>query len=94
VELAAVVAVPDAYLGERSCAFLVGGPRATAAELRAFLTERGMAAYKLPDRVQWLDDLPRTAVGKIDKRALRAIAARPTQESTAPVVRRSEAEHP
>ncbi len=69
-----LVAVPDRVLGEKSCAFVV--PLAAAAppalsELRAFLTGRGLAAYKLPDRLVVVDALPYTPVGKVHKAALR-----------------------
>ncbi|MGH8080278.1 MAG: (2,3-dihydroxybenzoyl)adenylate synthase [Lysobacter sp.] len=90
---AALVAMPDRYLGEKSCAFVVarkdthGVPVATVRELLAFLRERGIAAYKIPDRVELLTELPRTAVGKIDKKALRArfapLAATPAPAAAA-----------
>ncbi len=69
---AALVAMPDAYLGEKSCAFVIARdhpPRAI--ELLRFLRERGLASYKIPDRIEFVTQLPRTGVGKIDKRALR-----------------------
>ncbi|NPC85606.1 (2,3-dihydroxybenzoyl)adenylate synthase, partial [Pyxidicoccus fallax] len=49
---AAVVALPDPFLGERTCAFVIprGAPPA-ATVLTAFLRERGLAAFKIPDRV-------------------------------------------
>lgn len=69
---AALVAMPDAHLGERSCAFLVArGQPPPAREINAFLRERGVAQYKVPDRIEWLDALPATSVGKVDKKALR-----------------------
>lgn len=72
VHNAAVVAMPDDYLGERSCAFVVlRGTRPAAAELRSFLKERGLADYKIPDRFEFVDALPQTAVGKVSKKALR-----------------------
>ncbi|GAA2514134.1 (2,3-dihydroxybenzoyl)adenylate synthase [Streptomyces levis] len=70
---AAVVGMPDATMGERTCAYLVPrGPAVppTQRELAAFLTARGVAAYKLPDRVEVTDVFPRTSVGKIDKKEL------------------------
>lgn len=77
---AAVVGMPDETLGERTCAYLVPRGQAeppTQRELATFLTERGVAAYKLPDRVEVVDAFPRTSVGKIDKKALgRRIAER------------------
>ncbi|QZZ31844.1 (2,3-dihydroxybenzoyl)adenylate synthase [Streptomyces sp. ST1015] len=73
----AVVPVPDDLLGERTCAFVVPAPGATApgrGEVAAFLRERGLAPYKIPDRVEAVDALPVTAVGKTDKKALTALA--------------------
>lgn len=73
VRNAAVVAMPDAWLGEKVAACVVTDePAPPARELQAFLRERGIAAYKIPDRFEFMPSLPRTAVGKIDKRALRA----------------------
>ncbi|MFJ7269142.1 (2,3-dihydroxybenzoyl)adenylate synthase [Streptomyces sp. NPDC099050] len=40
------------------------------AEIRRFLIERGVAAFKLPDRLMAVDELPLTAIGKIDKKVL------------------------
>ncbi|MCF1592141.1 (2,3-dihydroxybenzoyl)adenylate synthase [Streptomyces muensis] len=74
---AAVVPVPDDLLGERTCAFVVPAPDAEAPgrkEAAAFLRERGLAPYKIPDRIEVLDALPVTAVGKTDKRALTSLA--------------------
>lgn len=71
---AALVATPDAHLGEKSCAFLVlrdGLEKLSPPALRRHLLELGVAEYKLPDRFRFLPDLPLTAVGKIDKRRLR-----------------------
>lgn len=77
---AAVVAVPDRLMGEKTCAFVVpaGEPPGLGA-LRRFLTERGLADYKLPDRVEAIDALPLTGAGKVDKAALRAEAQRRLQ---------------
>ncbi|GAA3399581.1 (2,3-dihydroxybenzoyl)adenylate synthase [Paenibacillus hodogayensis] len=69
---AAVVAMPDDFLGERTCAFIIPrGAAPSAGELRAFLRERGLAGYKLPDRVEITDAFPQTPVGKVSKKALR-----------------------
>jgi long-chain acyl-CoA synthetase len=71
---AAVVGVPDDYRGEALRAFLV--PRAGAGEERAaidaFLAER-LTRYKRPRDIMWRRELPKTAVGKIDKVALRKV---------------------
>jgi 2,3-dihydroxybenzoate-AMP ligase len=74
---AAVVAMPDQYLGERTCAFVVTeGEAPKALALKAFLRERGLAAYKIPDKVRFVDAFPVTGVGKISRNELRrALAA-------------------
>ncbi|MEU3622380.1 2,3-dihydroxybenzoate-AMP ligase [Amycolatopsis coloradensis] len=74
---AAVVAVPDPYLGERTCAYVVpaAGAEPGAAELRRFVRERGVAAFKVPDLVQVVPEFPVTGVGKTSKRELRAALA-------------------
>lgn len=73
VKEAVVVAVPDARLGEKSCACIVpDGPREpTLAELVQFLEARGIARYKLPESLAVLALLPMTPSGKIQKFALR-----------------------
>jgi long-chain acyl-CoA synthetase len=72
VREAAVVGVPDAYRGETVKAFvsLRAGERADADELIAFCRER-MAAYKYPRLVEFVDELPKTASGKVLRRVLR-----------------------
>lgn len=72
VSAVALVAAPDPDLGERSVAFLVcAGAPPTVRELGAFLRGRGLAGYKAPDRIEAVDALPLTPVGKVDKNALR-----------------------
>ena len=72
VREAAVVGVPDAYRGETVKAFvsLKEGESAEPDELIAFCRER-MAAYKYPRQVEIVDELPKTATGKILRRELR-----------------------
>jgi long-chain acyl-CoA synthetase len=72
VREAAVVGVPDAYRGETVKAFvsLRPGERVDPDELIAFCRER-MAAYKYPREVELVDELPRTASGKVLRRVLR-----------------------
>ena len=73
IRQAAAVGLPDPALGEKVCAVLViEGELPSLAEIKNFLTERGLATYKLPDILQRTDTLPFTAVGKIDKKVLRA----------------------
>jgi 2,3-dihydroxybenzoate-AMP ligase len=73
VELVAAVSMPDPSLGERLCLYAVLKPGAdvTLDHIRDFMTTEGLAAFKLPDRLEIVNDIPLTKVGKIDKRALR-----------------------
>jgi acyl-CoA synthetase (AMP-forming)/AMP-acid ligase II len=67
-----VVGVPDEVMGERVCAVVVPGERKpTLEELVAYLRERRVAAFKLPERLEYAESLPRNPVGKILKRRLR-----------------------
>ena len=72
---AALVGMPDDLLGERACAFLVPRPDAdlTRRTVLAYLRGRGVAAFKIPDRVVVVDAFPETGVGKTSKRELRAL---------------------
>ncbi|MDH1147727.1 AMP-binding protein, partial [Pseudomonas mosselii] len=73
---AALVALPDDLLGEKSCAFIVSrNPQLKPIALRRHLMGLGIAEYKLPDRIRLIDAMPLTAVGKIDKKQLRALLA-------------------
>ena len=70
---AAVVSVPDEYLGERSCAFIIAqGERPKGAALKAWIRERGLAEFKVPDQVVFVDKFSETAALKISRRELRA----------------------
>src|SRR5207248_1371085 len=80
VQEAAVVGLPDEKWGEALHAFVILKPRAsaTADELRQFTRDR-LAHFKAPHTVTFVDELPKTATGKIQKYVLRggraAIAA-------------------
>jgi salicylate---CoA ligase len=79
VQQVAAVAMPDPRLGERVCLYVVPRPGAevTLADVRHSMEDKGVAAYKLPERLVVCAELPTTKVGKIDKLALRTdIAAR------------------
>jgi fatty-acyl-CoA synthase len=67
----AVAGVPDAYRGEVVKAFVVlrQGEQATVDEIREFAKAR-LAAYKVPRAVEFRDDLPKTLIGKVLRRAL------------------------
>jgi acyl-CoA synthetase (AMP-forming)/AMP-acid ligase II len=77
---AAVVAAPDARLGEHAAAVLrlVPGHKPPAMEqLRKHFEQAGLARQKWPEELYAVDDFPRTASGKVRKVVLRAdIAAR------------------
>ncbi|MGE0971436.1 (2,3-dihydroxybenzoyl)adenylate synthase EntE [Klebsiella sp. WOUb02] len=68
---AALVSMEDSLLGEKSCAYLVVKEPLRAVAVRRFLREQGVAEFKLPDRVECVDALPLTPVGKVDKKQLR-----------------------
>jgi len=77
---AAVIAVPDAKWAERPLAAVVlrDGAAATSSELRAFL-EPNFAKWWLPDRFEFVSEIPKTSVGKFKKTELREVfAAAPT----------------
>jgi acyl-CoA synthetase (AMP-forming)/AMP-acid ligase II len=69
----AIVGRPDPVLGERVVAFVVprpGQPAPDAAELKRFAAGK-LAAFKIPEEVHAVAELPRTATGKIQKFQLR-----------------------
>ncbi|MFD6972020.1 (2,3-dihydroxybenzoyl)adenylate synthase [Streptomyces sp. NPDC059949] len=73
-----VVGEPDPYLGERTCAYVIlreGAEALRPAAVKKFVRERGLAAYKVPDRVEFVSAFPKTGVGKVSKRDLRTAAA-------------------
>ena len=73
VERAAVVGIPDPQMGERACAFIVPKPGRTLAfeEMIRFLKSQGAGVLLLPERLEIVDHLPETGIGKVDKKALR-----------------------
>jgi non-ribosomal peptide synthetase component E (peptide arylation enzyme) len=73
----ACVPMPDPVLGERMCAFVIlrVGHSLTLEELVAFLKEKGLARFKLPERLDVVDDLPLSKFGKVAKNVLSRIAA-------------------
>jgi acyl-CoA synthetase (AMP-forming)/AMP-acid ligase II len=74
VREAAVVAAPDARLGEHACAFLRLAPGSRPPDLqsaRAHLREAGLARQKWPEELRLVKEFPRTASGKVQKYVLR-----------------------
>jgi fatty-acyl-CoA synthase len=72
VKEAAVIGVPDAKWDERPVAYVVvnDGAEVTRDDIVATLGER-FAKWQLPDEVNIVDEMPRTSVGKLDKKLLR-----------------------
>jgi acyl-CoA synthetase (AMP-forming)/AMP-acid ligase II len=66
-----VVGAPDGTTGEAIVAYLVADAPVPADELRAVVTAR-LPEINVPSRVEYLDALPLTPLGKPDKNALRA----------------------
>ncbi|MHB8671027.1 MAG: class I adenylate-forming enzyme family protein [Acidimicrobiales bacterium] len=82
----AAVGLPDDVLGERVCLFAVPAPgqELTLEEVVGFLRERRIASYKLPERLEVVEELPRNAIGKVLKRELRRrLATEPSAEAAA-----------
>ncbi|MDO4704868.1 MAG: AMP-binding protein, partial [Comamonadaceae bacterium] len=71
---AAVVSIPDEYLGERSCAFVIArqGEKPRAIEIKQWFKGRQIAAFKIPDQIVFVDSFETTAVGKTSRKELRA----------------------
>ena len=68
--------VPDVRMGEEVCAYLVrrSGAQLSAAELIAHC-QANLAKYKTPKYVEFVDALPKTGLGKIQKKEVRKMAA-------------------
>jgi 2,3-dihydroxybenzoate-AMP ligase len=68
----ACVPVADPVLGERMCACVIAreGKTLTLEELVAYLLEMGIAKYKLPERLELMDDFPLSTFGKVSKKTL------------------------
>ena len=77
----AVIGVPHDKWGEVGEAFVVlqEGETVDEASLRNYLSER-LAKYKIPQRIRFIPELPKTAIGKIDKEQLRQMAIKGGQE--------------
>ena len=70
---AAVVSMEDDFLGERSCAYVIphNNVRISLMTIRRFLREQGLAEYKFPDRIEMINNFPKTHFGKVSKKLLR-----------------------
>ncbi|MBA4394577.1 MAG: hypothetical protein C0407_13580, partial [Desulfobacca sp.] len=83
VQDSAVVGMPDKILGERICAYVVSkkGEQLIFEEIITFLKGKGAFVLQLPERIEFVEELPMTKVGKVDKKALREAISRRLEES-------------
>ena len=87
---AAAVAMPDPRLGERTCAYIVvHGEPLTMAEVQEHFRKLQVATFKWPERIEHLAEIPRTLVGKTDKKRLQAKIAAKTAAELADLQSRS-----
>jgi 2,3-dihydroxybenzoate-AMP ligase len=65
--------MPDPVFGEKSCAYVILHPGKTLEfeQLKEFLMNKQIAKFKLPERLEVVDEFPLTSVGKISKIELR-----------------------
>lgn len=88
VSQVAVVGAPDPVLGERVWAYVVpragGGATANKESILEYLRGLDIAAYKLPEEVVILQELPMNAGGKVLKPALREMAAKSLEQHRRP----------
>ena len=77
VQNVCVVAMPDPVYGERACAFVIpkDGASLDFESMKAFLIGRGIAKFKLPERLELVESFPLSPAGKILRRELRTIIA-------------------
>ena len=80
---AVVLALDDSAAGKRLAGFVVTEPRAAIAELMSYLGDR-LPSYLVPGALTVLDALPLTSNGKVDRRALEALAQREDRDLVAP----------
>lgn len=74
IAMAAAVAMPDDVFGERVCAYVVPRPGASPslADVVDYLERRGVTKEMFPERLELVEDLPRSSGGKVAKGQLRA----------------------
>ena len=77
IKEAAVVAMSDERLGERVCAFVVprNGKTVSLAEIIKVCEQAGLARFKWPERLEYLEALPRNALAKVQRRELAQMIA-------------------
>ena len=81
-----LVAMPDEIFGEKACVYVIlkAGQGMTLEDLGAFLMTKKIAKFKLPERLEVVDEFPISPAGKILRRDLRErIEAKVTAEQAA-----------
>lgn len=73
VDDVSVIGMPDKELGERACAYIKprAGARLTLEGIVSFLKGKGASVLQLPERIELIESIPLTKIGKADKKALR-----------------------
>ncbi len=73
VEDVAVIGIPDEELGEKVCAYIKPRKNANPAleDIVSFLKAQGASVLQLPERIELIQEIPQTNIGKADKKALR-----------------------
>ncbi|MBU2549743.1 MAG: AMP-binding protein [Proteobacteria bacterium] len=86
IQEAAVVGMPDPKTGEKACAYIIlatGASDLTLEDIVDFVVEKGLAKQKIPERMEIVEDFPRTHSGKIKKNILKEAIARQVESETA-----------
>jgi 2,3-dihydroxybenzoate-AMP ligase len=85
VQNIACVAMPDPAMGEKMCACVVlkKGRSLTLKELVAYLVDREIAKFKLPERLELLPDFPVSTFGKVSKKVLVEMITRKLEQERA-----------
>ncbi|HEY95887.1 MAG TPA: acyl--CoA ligase [Dehalococcoidia bacterium] len=73
VEDVAVIGIPDEEFGERVCAYIKteGSIAISLSDITEFLKDKGASVLQLPERVELIDEIPLTNIGKPDKKLLK-----------------------
>jgi 2,3-dihydroxybenzoate-AMP ligase len=77
VKNVACIPVPDPKMGERMCACIILRENTSLSfeQLKSFLVAKEIAKYKLPERLEVMQDFPLSAFGKVSKKMLAEIVA-------------------
>ncbi|MEE8472189.1 MAG: AMP-binding protein [Dehalococcoidia bacterium] len=73
----AIVAMPDPEMGEKCCAFVIpqAGEKIPFGDMVSFLKEKKIASFKIPERLEFVDQFPLAGEAKVNKRELQDMLA-------------------